>query len=147
MQMTIDVGYDQVYQLARQLPPRERRRLAKKIAPRKRKPAPADDEPRQDLIVLERRNGLVVYQVPFPDTEEGRIRQEEQKELQREFRENHPEFFGQPKCSREEWQQILLSAPTLTPGDAQEFEESMKNFRKDFNNAFERRRLGLVDID
>ena len=134
MQMTIDVGYDQVYQLARQLPPRERRRLAKKIAPRKRKPTPADDEPRQDLIVLERRNGLVVYQVPFPDTEEGRIRQEEQKELQREFRENHPEFFVRPtdeaiEKNRREALRLALECPVATQEDIDNQNEFRKLFR------------------
>ena len=88
MQLTIDIGYDQVFQLVRQLPPRERERLAEEIAPVKQK----------------------------------------------------------PKCSREEWEQILSSAPTLTSEEAQEWEESMKNFRKDFNDAFERR-LGLVGAD
>ena len=88
MQFTIDIGYDQVSQLVWQLPPRDRERLAKEIAPSK-----------------------------------------------------------QPKCSREKWKQILASAPTLNSQDAQGLEESMKNFRKDFNDAFERRCLGLVGSD
>jgi hypothetical protein len=32
MQLTIDIGYDQVFQLVRQLTPRERERLTKDIA-------------------------------------------------------------------------------------------------------------------
>jgi len=88
MQLTIDIGYDQVSQLVWQLPPRDREKLVKEIVPSR-----------------------------------------------------------QLKCSREEWKQILANAPTLNPQDAQELEESMKNFRKDFNDAFERRRLGLVGSD
>jgi len=95
MQLTIDIGYDQVFQLVRQLPPRDRKRLAKEMV--------SEDK--------------------------------------------HPETFGQPRCSREKWKQILASTPTLNPEDAQEWEISLKNFRKDFNDAFERRRLGLVGPD
>jgi len=88
MQLTIDIGYDQVSQLVWQLPPRDRERLVKEIVPSR-----------------------------------------------------------QPKCSREKWKQILASAPTLNPQDAQELEVSMKHFRKDFNDAFERCHLGLVGSD
>jgi len=147
MQTTIDIGYDQVFQLARQLSPRERTRLAQEIVPVEREPALSDTEPLQDLIVLERGDGYSIVQVPFPDTEEGRIRKKEQERLQKEVRATHSEIFGQPKCSRAEWLQILSNAPTLTPEGAQELDESMKNFRKDFNDAIERRRLGLVDFD
>jgi len=95
MQLTIDIGYDQVFQLVRQLSPNDRRRLAKKIV----------------------------------------------------SEDNLSETFGRPKCSREKWKQILASTPTLSPEDSQELEVSLKNFRKDFNDAFERRRLGLVGSD
>ena len=95
MQLTIDIGYDQVFQLVRQLPPNDRKRLAKEIG---------SENKRLDTI-------------------------------------------EQPKCSREKWKQILENAPTLNPEDAQEWEASMQNFRKDFNNACERRRLGLVGSD
>jgi hypothetical protein len=83
MQLTIDIGYDQVFQLVRQLSPKERERLAKEIVPAEQK----------------------------------------------------------TKCSREEWKQILASAPTLSPENAQEMEKSMKNFRKEFNDAIESRRF------
>ena len=147
MQMTINVGYDQVYELVRQLPPREKERLAKEIVSNEQEPVPSELEPRQDLIVLEQGDDFSIVQVPFPDTEEGRARQKEQEQLQKEYREAHPDILGHPKCSREQWRQILANAPTLTPEDAQELEESMNNFRKEFNDAFERRRFGLVGSD
>jgi Mg2+/citrate symporter len=84
---TISIGYVQVFQLAWQLSPRERKRLAKEIVSRPQ------------------------------------------------------------KCSRKKWKQILSSVPTLSAEDAQELEKSMKNFRKEFNDAFECRRLGLVGSD
>jgi hypothetical protein len=89
MQLTIDIGYDQVFQLVRQLSSREQKRLAKEIV-----------SPEQE-----------------------------------------------PKCSRKKWKQILSNTPILKPGDAQNLEETLNNFRKDFNDAFERRRLGLVGSD
>jgi len=89
MQLTIDIGYDQVFQLVRQLSPRERERLAKEIVPAEQK----------------------------------------------------------PKRSREEWKRILANAPTLSPDNAQKLEESMKKFRKEFNDAIERRRFGHFGPD
>ena len=75
------------------------------------------------------------------------MRQKEQKLLQEKYRKNHPDVFGHPKCSREGWKRILSTAPTLTSEESQELDESMKNFRKEFNDAFECRRLGLVGSD
>ena len=147
MQATIDIEYDQVFQMAWQLSPRDRERLAKEIVSAEPETIPADTEPRQDLIVLEQHEGFRILQVPFPDTEEGRIRQKEQKQLQKQYRKKHPDVIGHPKCSREEWKQILSIAPTLTSEESQELEESMKNFRKEFNDAFECRRLGLIGSD
>ena len=113
-QATIDIGYDQVFQLAWQLSPKDRERLVKEIVSAEPETVPADTEPRQDLIVLEQHDGFRLLQVPFPDTEEGRMRQEEQKQLQEKYRKNHPDVLGHPKCSRKEWKRILSTAPTLT---------------------------------
>jgi len=147
MQMTIDVGYEQVVQLFWQLPPRERTRFVREVVPTESEPVLSEDEPRPDLIVLERGDGYSIVQVPFPDTKEGRIRQKAQEQLQRKYRETHPAILGRPKCSREKWKQILANAPTLTPEEVQEWEESMKNFRKEFNDDLERRCLRLVGSD
>ena len=147
MQATIDIGYEQVFQLTWQLSPRDRERLAKEIVTAEPEPTPVDTESRPDLIVLEQGDGYRILQVPFPDTEEGRMRQKKQKQLQEKHRRNYPDVLGHPKCSREEWKRILSSAPTLSSEESHELEESMKNFRKEFNDAFECRRLGLVGSD
>ena len=147
MQLTIDIGYDQLFELVRQLPAWERERLVSEMATTKQSAFQAESESRQDLIVVEQGEGYRILQVPFPDTEEGRKRENEQKRMQDEVRQRHSEVFGRPKCSREEWRQILSSVPTLNSEDAQGLEESMNNFRKEFNNAFERRSLGFVGTD
>jgi len=103
MQLTIDIGYDQLFELVRQLPAMEKERFVKERA-----------KPEQDT--------------------QGDWQQ-------------RSAVLGHPKCSREEWQQILANTPTLGPEDAHALEESMNNFRKEFNNAFERRSLGLVGAD
>jgi len=152
MQRTNHIGYDQVLQLVWQLSPKERRRLAKEIVFTEQAPSPSEREPlgatpRQDLTVLERRNGFALLQVPFSDTEEGRIRQKEQEQLQKGYREKHPDVLGHPKYSRETWKQILSGTPTLTSEETRDLEESMKNFRKELNDALEYRRLGHVGSD
>jgi len=88
MQLTIDIGYEQLFELVRQLPPREKERFVR------------------DMVKPE-----------------------------------------QKKCSREKWHQILSTVPTLDSEEVQNLEESMDNFRKEFNSAFERRCLGLVGTD
>jgi hypothetical protein len=137
MQMTLDIGYDQVYELARQLPPRDRRRLAETIVPAEPETSPSDAEPRQDLIVLERHDGLVVLQVPFPDTEEGRIRQQKQEQMQKEYREAHPELFVER--SKEEIEQnrqdalrLMDECPVATQEDIDYLDENLKEFRRLF---------------
>jgi len=104
MQLTTDIGYDQLFELVRQLPAREKERFIREMAK------------------------------PEQGTTQGDWQQ-------------RSAVLGHPKCSREEWQQILANAPTLSPEDAHALEESMNNFRKEFNNAFERRSLGLVGTD
>jgi uncharacterized membrane protein YheB (UPF0754 family) len=133
MQLTIDIGYDQVFQLVRQLSPRERERLAKEIVPAKSEPFLSDDEQRQDLIVLERSDGYSIVQVPFPDTEEGRMREKKLKQEQKEFREKHPELFVErSKEEIEESRKRLLKAmselPTATPEDIKYMEEMRRMF-------------------
>ena len=93
MQVTIDIGYDQVFELVRQLSPEEQERLAKEIMSPEPEPVPLDTEPRQDLIVLERGDGYTIVQVPFPDTEEGRARHKELEQLQKQYREAHPDIL------------------------------------------------------
>ena len=137
MQMTIDVGYDQVFQLARQLPPRDRKRLASKIAPKKRKPVPLDNEPRQDMIVLKRGDDYSIVQVPFPDTEEGRTRQNELERLQKEFRKNYPEFFALPTKEeigrkRQEALRLIAECPVATPEDIDDMIAEQNEFRRLF---------------
>ena len=137
MQMTIDVGYDQVLQLFQQLPPRDRARFVREVAPAEQEPALSETEPHQDLIVLERRNGLVVYQVPFPDTEEGRIRQKEQEQLQEKFRENYPEFFVLPSQEeiakkRQEALRLIAECPVATQEDIDDLIAGQKEFRRLF---------------
>jgi len=104
MQLTIDIGYDQLFELVRQLPAREKERFAREMAMPEQDTPQVDWQPRSAVL-------------------------------------------GHPKCSREEWRQILANTPTLNPEDAHALEESVKNFRREFNNAFERRRLGLVGTD
>ena len=103
MQLTIDIGYDQLFELVKQLPAREKERFVREMA-----------KPEQDT------------QVDW---------------------QQHSAVLGHPKCSREEWQQILANVPTLSPEDAQKLEDAMNNFRKDFNNEIERRSLGFVGTD
>ena len=134
MQMTLDIGYDQVYELARQLPPRDRRRLAETIVPAEPETSPSDTEPRQDLIVLERHDGLVVLQVPFPDTEEGRIRQQKQEQMQKEYREAHPELFVERskeeiEQNRQELLRLLSECPVATQEEIDNYNEFRRLFQ------------------
>ena len=144
MQLTVNIGYDQLFELVRQLPPREKERFVKDITSSERNVSQSESESRPDLIVLERGEGYRIVQVPFPDTEEGRMREKELKRLQNEVRQRRSDISAQPERSREEWQQILSKMPTLDAEDVQGLEESMNNFRKEFNNAFERRCPGFV---
>jgi hypothetical protein len=134
MQATIDIGYDQVFQLAWQLSPRDRERLAKEIVSAEPETIPADTEPRQDLIVLEQHDGFRILQVPFPDTEEGRMRQKRQEELQKQYREKHPERFkplSQEAIEerRQKLLALLLEGPVATPEDIENQNEFRRLFR------------------
>ena len=135
MQMTIDIGYDQVFQLAWQLPPRERTRLAKEIVSAE-EPTLSDTESRQDLIVLERGDGYSIVQVPFPDTTEGRNRQKELERLQTEFRKNYPEFFEQSKeeidRKRQEALRLMSECPVATQEEIDDLIAGQKEFRRLF---------------
>ena len=144
MQLTIDIGYDQLVQLAQQLPPWEREQLAKKIVPTEQAIVPEQEEladaescqyqPRQDLIVLEQGDGYRIVQVPFPDTEEGRLAQKEQEELQKKYRENHPECFV-PKTqeeiekNRQERRRSMAALPVATQEDIDYYNEAREQFR------------------
>ena len=152
MQATIDIGYEQVFQLAWQLSPRDRERLAKEIVSAEPETVPADTEPRPDLIVLEQGDGYRILQVPYADTEEGRMRQKETEELQKQHREEHPELFVQPSKEeiekrRQTLNKWMTECPSATPEEIQKLEKSIKNFRKEFNDAIESRRLGLIGSD
>ena len=134
MQLTINIGYDQVYELVRQLPPKDRRRLAETIVSIEPEASQPDTEPCQDMIVLERHDGFVVLQVPFPDTEEGRIRQQQQEQMQKKFREDHPELFERP--SKEEIEQnrqkllrLLSECPVVTQEEIDNYNEFRRLFR------------------
>ena len=94
---------------------------------------PADTEPRQDLIVLEQHDGFRILQVPFPDTEEGRMRQKRQEELQKQYREKHPERFKplsqeEIEKNRQEALRLALEGPVAT----QEEIEMQNEFRRLF---------------
>ena len=104
MQLTIDIGYDQLFELVRQLPAREKERFVREMA------MPEQDTPQVDW-------------------------------------QQRSAVLGHPKCSREDWQQILANVPTLSSEDAQKLEDAMNNFRKEFNDEIERRSLGLVGTD
>ena len=133
MQMTINVGYDQVYELVRQLPPRERKRLAKEIVSSEQEPALTEPEPRQDLIVLEQGDGYSIVQVPFSDTEEGQARQKRQEQLQKQHREAHPELFVErPKEEIEKKRQELLRLLSECPVATQEEIDNQNEFRRLF---------------
>ena len=136
MQLTINIGYDQVFELVRQLSPEEKERLAKEMIATEQKPVQSVMRRREDLIVLKRGKDHTIVQIPFPDTEEGRTRKKELERLQKETRKKQPKIFEQSKCSCEEWKQILSGSPTLPSEDAQKLEKSMKNFRREFNNVF-----------
>ena len=134
MSSTIAIGYDQVFQLVRQLSPRDRERLAKEMVSDGQEPIPSDMEPRQDLVVLERRDGFALLQVPFPDTEEGRIRQKELEQFQEKFRGNHPEFFEPPKEEdiekrRQTALQLALTGPVATQEDIENHNEFRRIWR------------------
>jgi len=133
MQATIDIGYDQVFQLAWQLSPRDRERLVKEIVSAEPEPILSDTEPPPELIVLEQHDGYRIVQVPFPDTEEGRMRQEKLKELQKAYREENPERFEPPskeeiEKNRQEALRLALEGPVAT----QEEIEMQNEFRRLF---------------
>ena len=133
MQATIDIEYDQVFQLAWQLSPRDRERLVKEIVSAETESIPSDTEPRPDLIVLEQHDGYRILQVPFPDTEEGRMRQKEQKLLQEKYRENHPERFEPlSKEEIEKRRQTLNKWMTECPSATPEEIEMQNEFRRLF---------------
>jgi len=134
MQMTINIGYDQLYEMVRQLPPRERIRLVEEITPAKQEPDLSDAEPPPELIVLERGNGYTIVQVPFPDTEEGRIRKQELEQVQKKVRENHPEIFvpstkDDIEKKRQEALRLALECPVATQEDIDNQNEFRKQFR------------------
>ena len=137
MQLTINIGYDQVYELVRQLPPKDRRRLAETIVSIEPEASQPDTEPCQDMIVLERHDGFVVLQVPFPDTEEGRIRQQQQEQMQKKFREDHPEFFVERskeeiEKKRQDALRLIDECPVATQEDIDYLDENLKEFRRLF---------------
>ena len=147
MQLTIDIGYDQLFELVRQLPMRERERLVKEVVtPEQDTPqSESESESRQDLIVLEERGGLRILQVPFPDTEEGRRREKEQKQMQEEFRQRLlQENQNQerqcstiiPKLSKKEIEQrrqealrLALECPVATLEEIEAYNEFRSRFR------------------
>ena len=134
MQMTINIGYGQVFELARQLPPRERARLAKEIAPAELEPALPGPEPYQDLIVLERGDGYSIVQVPYSDTEEGRARQKWTEQLQKQHREAHPELFVERskeeiEKNRQEALRLALECPVATQEEIDNQNEFRRLFR------------------
>ena len=134
MQTTIDIGYEQVFQLAWQLSPKDRERLVKEIVSAETESIPSDTEPRPDLIVLEQHDGYRILQVPYADTEEGRMRQKETEELQKQHREEHPELFVQPskeeiEKNRQEALRVALECPVATPEDIEMQNECRRLFR------------------
>jgi hypothetical protein len=139
MQQTINIGYDQVFQLVRQLSSGDRKRLVKEITFTEEEPSEPDTlydsdyVPRTDLIPIER-DGHIFYQVPFPDTEEGRQRQIKQEQLQKEFREEYPELFVTPskeeiEKNREEALRLAMECPVATPEEIEYYKEFRRLFR------------------
>ena len=152
MQAIIDIGYDKVFQLAWQLSPRDRERLAKEIMSAEPETIPSGTEPPPELVVLERGDGYAILQVPYADTEEGRMCQKETEEFQKKYKENHPERFEplskeEIEKRRQTLKKWMTECPSATPEEIQKLEKSIKNFRKEFNDAIENRRLGLVGSD
>jgi len=141
MQLTIDIGYDQLFELVRQLPMRERERLVKEVVTPEQdtSQSESESESRQDLIVLEERGGLRILQVPFPDTEEGRRREKEQKQMQEEFRQRRlqesqtsiiPELSAQEiEQRRQEALRLALECPVATPEEIEAYNEFRSRFR------------------
>ena len=139
MQLTIDIGYDQLFELVRQLPAREKERFVKEVATSEQDAIQAEPESRQDLIVVEERDGFRILRVPFPDTEEGRRREKEQKRMQDEFRQRllqESQSSVIPELSKEEIEQrrqermrLALECPVATPEELEAFNEFRRQFR------------------
>ena len=145
MQLTIDIGYDQLFELVRQLPAWEKERFVREMAIPEQEVTLEESESRQDLIVLEERDGFRIVQVPFPDTEDGRRREKEQKQMQDKFRqrllqENQSQEWQCstiiPKLSREEIEQrrqealrLALECPVATLEEIEAYNEFRSRFR------------------
>ncbi len=104
MQVTLDFGYDQVFELAWQLSPEEQEKLVHEMDRRR-------SAPKMSVAVEEKMN--------LPETIVGL------------FQPPRPRV--KKKLSKQEYANMLLDCPIMTDEEFEEFEQSRKELRNGFN--------------